>query len=196
MKAEIEAKFFIADKNAQRERLERAGFVCETPERLMRRCNFQFTRDFTAGKKWARVRDEGDKVTLSVKEIIDKDRADGTLEAEITIDDFDKGCAVLTACGLFAQSLHENYRETWIKGNVVATIDSWPHLDPVLEIEADSIEQVSAACTALGFDITKAFHDPIEFSYARRYNVSMEDVLRLPELTFDVLPDLFKTKAA
>jgi adenylate cyclase class 2 len=196
MKAEIEAKFFIGDKAAQRKVLAAAGFTCTVPERLMRRCNFQFTRDFTAGKKWARVRDEGDKVTLSVKEIIDKDRADGTLEVEITIDNFDKGCAVLTACGLFAQSLHENLRETWEKDGVVATIDSWPHLEPVLEIEAESVDQLNAICTMLKLDMNTVFHDPIEFSYARKYNVAMDDVLRLPELRFDIVPDMFKAKAA
>ncbi len=50
MKKEIEAKFFITDKDALRAALAGAGLACVTPERRMRRCNFQFAQDFSARK--------------------------------------------------------------------------------------------------------------------------------------------------
>lgn len=187
MNPEIEAKFFITSPDAFRDHLIQTGFVCTKPERLMRRCNFQFAHEFSAGKKWARVRDEGDKVTLSVKEIR-HGGADGTFESEITIDDFHAGCAVLTACGLHAMSLHENKRETWVAQGVVATIDTWPDLDPVLEVEADSVIRLDAVCLALQLNRDNAFYDPIDFIYARKYGVTPEEVLKLPKITFDEPP--------
>jgi adenylate cyclase class 2 len=193
MQQEIEAKFHLSEKNAIRPRLTQSGFVCTKPETLMRRCNFQFAAkdEFSAGKKWARVRDEGDKVTMTVKEITDINNVTGTLETELVIDDFDKGCALLTACGLHRMSLHENRRETWKGKDVVITIDTWPDLDPILEIEAVSVAVVDTTCTALGLDRKDAFYKPVDFVYGQKYGVTPEEVLKLPEITFEKPPNLF-----
>lgn len=191
MQKEIEAKFFIADKEAMRDILRRNGMACTKPERLMRRCNFQFSTDFSAGKKWARIRDEGNKITMTVKEITDINSAAGTLESEIIIDNFDKGCAILTACGLHRMSLHENKRETWSIDGAEITIDSWPDLDPILEIEAESVERLAEICTALTLDNALAFYKPVDFVYAQKFGTTPEIVLKLPEITFEKPPSLF-----
>ena len=196
MQTEIEAKFHITDTNALRNKLVAAGLICTKPETLMRRCNFQFASNFTAGKKWARVRDEGDKITMTVKEITDINSVTGTWESEIVIDDFDKGCAILTACGLYRQSLHENKRETWTTEGIMATIDLWPDLDPILEIEADSVEHIETLCAALGLDRKDAFYKPVDFVYGQKFGVTPEEVLKLPEISFENPPHQHFAKAA
>ena len=196
MQKEIEAKFHFTDKAAMRRKLAEAGLSCTRPETLMRRCNVQFSQDFAAGKKWGRVRDEGDKITMTVKEIIDITQVDGTLETELVVQDFETACRFMTACGLYAMSLHENKRETWKASGVVATLDTWPDLDPILEIEADSVERIDAVCAALGLDRADAFYKPVDFIYGQKYNVAPEVVLRLPEITFDNPPYLSLKKSA
>jgi adenylate cyclase class 2 len=193
MQNEIEAKFHLSNKQEIRTRLSAGGFICTKPEVLMKRCNFQFAAkdNFTAGKKWARVRDEGDKITMTVKEITDINDVTGTLETEIVIDDFDKGCALLTACGLHRMSLHENKRETWSGENVSITIDSWPDLDPILEIEAVDVETLDKTCLALKLDRKDAFYKPVDFVYGQKYGVTPETVLKLPEITFENPPSQF-----
>lgn len=196
MQTEIEAKFFITSKSAMREQLFKAGLLCKKPERLLRRCNFQFKADFTAGTKWARVRDEGDKVTMSVKEITNINDVQGTQEAEVIVHDFDAACALLTACGLHATSLHENYRETWEAQGVVVTIDTWPELDPVLEIEAVDVARLDSVCASLGLDRNDAFYKPIDFIYGEKLGLAPEVVLKWPEISFTCPPSVAKEKVA
>lgn len=193
MQTEIEAKFHITDTNDIRQKMSAIGLTCTKPEILMRRCNFQFAsaNEFSAGKKWARVRDEGDKITLTIKEITDIHSVEGTLESEIIIDNFDKGCAILTACGLHRMSLHENKRETWNAAGVMVTIDTWPDLDPILEVEAESVERLNEICAALNLDKSEAFYKPVDFIYGQKFGVAPEVVLKLPEITFEKLPSQF-----
>ena len=66
MKTEIEVKFCDVDINDIRDRLQRAGAVCEQPMRLMRRALIEEPHH-AAEHAFLRVRDEGDKVTLTFK---------------------------------------------------------------------------------------------------------------------------------
>ncbi|RTK94958.1 CYTH domain-containing protein [Candidatus Saccharibacteria bacterium] len=73
MSTEIEAKFLRIDHHALREQLKAIGAVCEQPMRTMHRVILDFP-DGGLKKQhaWARVRDEGDKVTVTYKRDVDK----------------------------------------------------------------------------------------------------------------------------
>ena len=62
MQAEIEAVFLDINKDELRKKLEEFGAELVQPERLMRRTAFDLGRH-----EFARVRNEGDKVTMTYK---------------------------------------------------------------------------------------------------------------------------------
>jgi len=68
METEIEAKFLDVDLTELRAKLEKIGATLEHPERPMRRKTYD---DKLASLRkiggWVRLRDEGDKTTLSYK---------------------------------------------------------------------------------------------------------------------------------
>src|SRR3989344_9044890 len=114
MNTEIEAKFLDIDPVSFRTRLRDAGASQEHPERLMKRKTFDDKNGsmYKIGG-WVRVRDEGDKVTLSYKQL-DNRTLHGTREISVVVDDFDKTCLLLEAIGLKAKSYQETKREKWI----------------------------------------------------------------------------------
>lgn len=108
MQTEIEAKFTDIDTAAMRRKLNEVGAKLTHPERLMRRSNF----DVVAGNKdWVRVRDEGDKVTLTYKRLVDRTLY-GTKEINLTVDSFDRAVEFMQAIGLKGKAIQETKRET------------------------------------------------------------------------------------
>lgn len=73
MQTEIEAKWLNIDIDLMRNKLEKNGAQLVHPERQMRRCTFDFPdKKLHQVNGWVRVRDEGDKVTLSYKQLNDR----------------------------------------------------------------------------------------------------------------------------
>lgn len=84
MPIEHEAKILDIDPDTiERHILDKGGH--KLGERFMRR----YVYDITPGAdgKWIRLRDNGSRTTLAVKEIIG-DAIDGTHEVEVSVDDF------------------------------------------------------------------------------------------------------------
>ena len=127
MKKEIEATYLSVDKDAVRKKLETTGFELKTSEYTMRRKTFDFSRVAPGRNKWGRVRQESDKVTMTVKEIRGSGIND-TYEVELVVNDFDTASAFFEACNIPAKALQENMREAWNRDNVEVTIDTWPGL--------------------------------------------------------------------
>ena len=73
MQTEIEAKWLNIDIDAMRNKLKNIGAILVVPERMMTRSPFDFP-DFSLEKKhgWVRVRNEGNKTTLSYKQLNDR----------------------------------------------------------------------------------------------------------------------------
>jgi len=98
MKNEIEATFLSVDKDSVRKKLKETGFELKIPEYMMRRKTFDFSLIAPGRNKWGRVRQESDKVTMTVKEIRGSGIND-TYETEIIVNDFDAASALFEACG-------------------------------------------------------------------------------------------------
>jgi len=189
MKHEFEAKFLAIDVAQIRLLMKRAGFENRSLRFLMRRQTFDFPDVPDGVSKFGRVRQEATGVTMTIKEVRGKSIRD-TLEAEVRVDDFDRSCAFLKACGLTPASLQENYREEWVRGELYVTIDEWPGLKPFLEVEGPSEDAVGQLCDELTLDISTAMHGTIDLVYERELGVDRTRINTAPTITFDAPPTL------
>ncbi len=183
MKNEIEATFLSVNKESVRTKLKEAGFVLKTPEYMMRRKTFDFSHIAPGRNKWGRVRQESDKVTMTIKEICGSGIND-TYEVELIINNFDTAAAFFEACGIPAKAFQENMREVWMRDGVEVTIDTWPGLKPFVEIEGSSEDIVRKVSHELGFSFEQAVFGSIDLVYEKELDIPAETIVRLPEITF------------
>lgn len=183
MKTEIEVKFCDVDVDATRELLARAGAVCEQPMRLMRRVIIE-TEQLAARNAFVRVRDEGDRTTLTYKQF-DETSLTGAKEIEVTVSEFDATVALLEQVDLVHKSFQESRRETWKMGDVEVVIDEWPHLDPYVEIEGGSEEAVKQAAATLGFTWDEALFGSVTEVYQHQYpKGNARELINMPRISF------------
>ena len=185
MNTELEAKFLDIDAASIREKLHAVGAVLAYPERLMKRNNFDFS-DLRLEKigGWVRVRDEGDKVTLSYKQVNHRGFT-GTQEIEMAVDSYKSACDFLVALGLEKKSYQETRREKWALGNCEVTIDTWPWIPTTLEIEGPTEDEVKASATQLGLPWSNALHGDIAIAYARDFDIEEQAVYHHNNFSFD-----------
>lgn len=189
MHTEIEAKFPDIDADALRGKLDEVGARMEYPEVLMRRKVYDFpdNRLYRIGG-WVRVRDEGNQVTLSYKQLSDRG-LHGTKEVNLVINDFDAADSFLTEIGLESKSYQETKREKWMCGDVEVTIDTWPWIPSFAELEGPTEESVRGCATNLGFDWEDAMHGSVETVYQMHYDVTEEEIDGWETITFIPVPD-------
>lgn len=189
MQTEIEAKFLHVDHDQIRKRLRAAGASCAQTMRLMRRKNYDYPdgRLSSSFNGWVRVRDEGDKITLSYKQLNDRTLL-GTKEVSLTVDSFEAADAFLRSIGLEVNSYQETKRESWVLGDVQVELDEWPWIDPFIEIEGPNEAAVHEVATRLGFDVTAAVHGSVEVAYQAEYDVTEDEIDSWPEITFTKTP--------
>lgn len=91
--------------------------------------------------KWIRLRTDGFKTTLTIKEYRDAS-IDGTKEIEIEVSDMKKTDEILNELGYKKRSVQENKRVRYILNGIEIDIDTWPHLNTYVEFEGESKEAV------------------------------------------------------
>lgn len=196
MKTEIEVKFVDIDLSDMRDRLKELGGVCEQPMRLMRRVAIDSDFMRTDKDAFLRVRDEGDKVTMTYKQFDDLS-LHGAKEIEVTVSNFDDTVAILASAGLPSHTYQETKRETWRLGDVEIMLDEWPWLNPYIEIEADSEEAVRKTADDLGFDWDDAVFGDVMAAYRVQYpHLGLKDtVATIAEVKFGLpLPQMLGGK--
>ena len=186
MKTEYEATFINIDKLDIRERLKKIKGKLIHPEFLQKRIVFNFPKGNEIKGGWVRVRDEGDKITMSLK-VVDGTGIESQREICLKIDNLEKAYAFLTILGCEKKAYQENKRELWKIAGVEVTIDEWPFLEPFVEIEGESEESVKNVAKKLGFDYQKALFCSIDTLYSNKYNLS-EDIInnQTPKIVFDM----------
>lgn len=92
--------------------------------------------------KWIRLRTNGIETTLTYKEYNDES-IEGVKELEIVVSNLEDTNKFLDILGYKPRSIQENKRIRYILDDVEIDIDTWPHLNPYVEIEADSKEKVT-----------------------------------------------------
>lgn len=199
MKSEIEVKFLAIDIDDVRARLQAAGAICEQPMRLMKRALIEEPHH-AADHSFIRVRDEGDKVTLTFKRRTapDAPTIDGVKELEVTVSSFDDTVEIFREAGWTYKTFQESKRETWHLGSVEVVIDEWPWIDPYIEIEAETEMEVRETAAALGFDWGDAVYGHIDAVYERKYVFNgVRGVIDITEVRFnDPLPEAFAERTA
>ena len=195
MKTEFEVKFVRVGHDGVRAKLKDLGATLGQPMRLMRRAIIE-TPELKEQGAFLRVRDEGDKVTLTYKQF-NSLSVDGAQEHEVVVSDFQATVDLLQAAGLPYRSLQESKRETWHYDNAEVVLDEWPWLDPYIEIEGDSEAHVRQIAEQLGFNWDDAVFGDVMAAYRVQYpHLSEKDTVgNLAEVKFgDPLPDLLKTE--
>jgi len=186
MKTETEVKFLNVDFDALRQKLEEKGAICEQPMRLMRRVVIE--PPMLAEKNaFVRVRDEGDKVTLTYKQFDDHDAFAGVQEHETTVGSFEAAVEILKLAGLEAKSYQESRRETWKLGDVEVVLDEWPWLSPYIEIEGEGEQDVRNAAAELGFEWESAVFGSVTAAYQVQYpEGDSRQLINTPHVSFDL----------
>lgn len=191
MKTEIEAMFPDIDHDTIREQLKKLGGVCEHPMRDMRRALVE-TEAMKNDDAFLRVRDEGDKVTLTYKRHDDYG-LHGTKEIETTVGDYESMIAILEASGLTPTTYQESRRETWQLDGVEVVLDEWPWIPTYIEIEGETEEAVRDVASKLNLDWNNALHGGVDVIYAIKFpKRSARGVIDLPAVRFsDPVPQEF-----
>ncbi|MEK7608382.1 MAG: class IV adenylate cyclase [Patescibacteria group bacterium] len=156
---EIEVKFLNINVSEVEKKLVDVGAV-KKGEYFQRWKAFDYP-DWRLDKRgaWLRLRDEGNgTVTLTLKQrlgVISDDglvNDDGMEEVEVRVDSFENSAELLLKIGFIEKHYAEKKRICWEKEAVEFDIDTYPELEPYLEIEASSWEKIDEAISWLGLN--------------------------------------------
>ena len=194
MKQEIEAKFLQIDLDKMRSKLGAASAELVMPMTDLKRAILE-TPEMRARDAFIRVRDEGGgKVTATYKQHASLSLG-GARELSIVVDDFEETVKLFEATGLTYKSYQETKREEWSLNGVMVTIDIWPWLETLVEIEGKDEEAVKSAAAALHFDWKDAVFGGIMVAYQHQYPQldSNASIIDLAEVKFDTpIPKLLQ----
>jgi adenylate cyclase class 2 len=198
MKTELEVKFANISIEAIRAALRAAGAVCQQPMRLMKRALIEESYH-EADKSFIRIRDEGDKITLTFKRraTLDATTIDSVKELEVEVSDFNKTVQIFSEAGWQYKTFQESKRETWKLGSTEIVVDEWPWLKPYIEIEGESEAAIKAAAQTLGLDWGDACFGNIDELYKMEYEFQngTRGVIDVAEVRFgDSIPQEFKPR--
>jgi adenylate cyclase class 2 len=185
MDIEYEATFQNIIKDDIRSRLIACNAVLERPEFMQKRAVFLLPTGHEITGGWLRVRDEGDKITMSLK-VVDGSAIVDQKETCITVSSFGDACLLLESMGCRKKAFQESKRELWKLDGVEVTIDEWPFLEPFVEVEGKDEESVRQVATKLGFDWATAKFCAVGTLYSERYGLP-ETVINneTPEILFE-----------
>lgn len=125
--------------------------------------------------RWIRLRTNGEKNTLTIKEI-HSEGIDGTNELEITVSDFNDTNEILKKLGYSPRSYQENFRMEFELDSVKLDFDKWPMIAPFLEIEGDSKERVLAVANKLGVTKEQITTNNVDVIYKLEYGINIDKI--------------------
>lgn len=187
MKTEYEATFLNINRGDLTQRLKKVGARLERPEYMQRRVTFELPLQKRNETTWLRVRDEGDKITLTLKSVEGKTIV-GQKEILVVVDDFDGTVALLESIGCEKKSYQESKRELWKLGAVEIAIDTWPFLEPYIEVEGLSEWAVKEVAGKLDLKYKEAIFDTVNAVYKRKYGKTLDELDKavLRNFTFSI----------
>jgi adenylate cyclase, class 2 len=185
---EIEVKFLDIDPVAIEQKLKSVG-AKKVFDRIFKSRVFDYPDlRLNTAKAWIRLRDEGEKITLSFKQrLVTKKEDDGTnndtgmIEHEVIVNDFDKTSSIFLSAGFIQKFYEEKRRIRYMLNDIEFDIDFVPLLKPYLEIESDSWDKIDQAIEILGLDPK----DKKIFSTFQIYQLEGINQLDYSELTLD-----------
>jgi adenylate cyclase class 2 len=184
---EIEVKFLNINAEEIQKKLQSIG-AKRAGEYFQRWKTFDYP-DWRLDKEgaWIRLRDEGDeKTTLTFKKRLGMQSREGAVndagmeEVEVYVSDFDTTALLFEKFGFVEKHYAEKKRIRWEKDGVEFDIDTYPGLEPYIEIEATSWEEIDTAIKLL--ELNNA--DKKIFSANQVYALQGIDVKKLIKVTF------------
>jgi len=171
MATEVELRFVHVDVPALEARLRKLGaaFLSSVTLREVR-----FAGLSGSPGEYTRARDDGERVRLQYKA---HDAAGyGATERELLLDSsvtLEAAVEFLTGMGLKRAFRVERRRAQWALGPAIVSIDQLPRIPPNVEVEAESLEDVHAACAKLGLNPKDHAGSGFVHIY-RHYGVTLE----------------------
>lgn len=184
---EFEIKFLEVDVPALEKKLLEIGAE-KAGEYEYKRVIFDYP-DWRLNKdhSWIRLRTDGFETTLTYKKRLGTKSNDGSIsdegmtEIEVVVDNYEKTFELLKSIGFVIKREQGNRRVRYVKNNTVFDIDFWPQIPPYLEVEGNSMEEVYASATELGFDPKAGLMCSAKQVY-KRYGFEEDDY---SSMTFD-----------
>ena len=175
---EYEGRVLDIDKEAVQRKLADCG-----AELIARKdyCRYVFNTIPAIKDRWVRLRTDGQQAKLTVKEM-SAATVDGVQEWETAVDDFETTLTMLEKMGLRPKGYQENRRELYILDGVKLSIDEWPGLKPLLEIEGYSKDEVYGMLGRLGLSSDGFTAKSISQIYLDELGIDLDN---RPELRFE-----------
>ena len=146
----IETETKIIDINIEKfkESMKAKG-IEHSDRKLQRRWVFSLPSK-NGENRFIRVRTNGDITTLTYKHRAGETMSN-TEEIETEVKDFDKTKLIISKI-LGDGNYKENYRITYNYEGAEITIDEWPNIPPIIEVEAESEEKILRLIKELEID--------------------------------------------
>lgn len=107
-------------------------------------------------KKWIRLRQTGEETTITIKKIINNNeeyQMDNVQEVEIPVPNIKIGKELLENLGYYPTNHQRKMRIAYNYKNTEVVIDKWPKIEPYVEIEGKSKEEICSVIKDLGFKV-------------------------------------------
>lgn len=179
MNKEIEIRILNIDKDKFIKEILSLGATKDSAF-LQRRYTYDFNP--VDKHKWIRLRTNGKKTTITIKEVVDKKSMSGTNELEIEVSSFDKANLLLEELGYHHRNYQENYREIYYLDDVEISIDSWPLIPTYVELESNSEDKINSLLSKLSYNKEDLTTLDVTSIYNDIYNI---DILGIKELKFE-----------
>ena len=178
MKIENEITVLNIDKEKFIEKILEMGGKEVSPELKQIRCVYDFNP--VNKNKWIRLRTNGSKTTLTIKEINNNSKM-GAKELEIQVSDFEETNRILNELGYKYRNRQENFRHIFLLDGAEISIDTWPKIKPYAEIEADTKQDIEKVLKKLEINPSQITELDVCSIYSDIYNI---DLLAIKDLTF------------
>lgn len=188
MKTELEARYYSIDVAKVESLLKRLPGAIWYGELWMDRIVYDID---VAKRKFLRLRREKNvttnttATTITLKEMNDISSIQGTLEHEIKLegDQFVESHYMLEKLGFKPTSRQENRRRQWHYKNSKISLDFWPKLKPLIEIEATHENEVKEVERIL--NLCNRFEGDIVALYCNELGISRDEFHLIQHLTFN-----------
>jgi adenylate cyclase, class 2 len=196
MEIEFEGRILDINREELISKIKSIGGKPKTPLTLYRRSVFGLC-DIKRG--FVRVRDEGDKITMTAKIYKNPDFPE---EYELQLkDNFENGQAFLEALNLNKKAYHETMREKWSipagktsKELCEIAIDYIPGLPVYAELECKTKNDLYKTAKLLNIPITDLMYGGYGKVFVHYYDMAENEINNIiPSLTFENIKNELKT---
>lgn len=180
----FEYRFIDVDVNSIKDYLETNNKKINKKSVLLRWDSFDYK------DKFIRVRDEGDKITITLKKNL---KTHKPISKTILVDDYDLTIDILGELEIFSKYRVEKIREIWtLSNNCIINFDMYPGLPNYIEIKSDNKLDLIELIKQLGlkFDLRNHIEMGADSMYLELYGISPQRKDK-GDLTFENAKEIF-----